>query len=102
MTSDGLRCGGRERSARISRRCIGRDKRRSDWVRQYWGIENGLHYRRDVTRHEDQTRFSLPNLAKSMAAINNFVIGLVGKLGLTNLAQTRRQFAYQIASQLMA
>ena len=72
------------------------------WIRQYWGIENGLHYRRDVTLHEDQTRFSLPNLAKSMAAINNFVIGLVRKLGLTNLAQTRRQFAYQITSQLMA
>ena len=25
-------------------------------LRQYWGIEAGLHFRRDVTLHEDATR----------------------------------------------
>ena len=33
------------------------------WIRDYWGIENGLHYRRDVTLREDATRISQPALA---------------------------------------
>ena len=28
------------------------------WTRAYWGIENGFHYRRDVTLREDATRIS--------------------------------------------
>jgi predicted transposase YbfD/YdcC len=45
-------------------------------IRSYWGIENGLHYRRDVTLQEDATRMSNTNLAHSMASINNLVLGL--------------------------
>lgn len=45
-------------------------------VRSYWGIENGLHYRRDVTLREDATRMTNTNLAHAMATINNLVIGL--------------------------
>ncbi len=70
------------------------------WTRQYWGIENGLHYRRDVTLREDPTRISRPALAKTMAAINNFVVGLTQKMGYSNLAAARRLFDAQIAVQL--
>jgi predicted transposase YbfD/YdcC len=70
------------------------------WTRHYWRIENGLHYRRDVTLREDATRISQPALAKSMAAINNFVIGLSQKLGYSNLASARRIFNARIAAQL--
>lgn len=70
------------------------------WTRDYWGIENGLHYRRDVTLREDATRFSQPALARAMAVINNFLIGLVRKLGYRNLAAARRCFNAQIAAQL--
>jgi predicted transposase YbfD/YdcC len=70
------------------------------WVRHYWGIENGLHYRRDVTLHEDATRSSEPSLAKTIAAINNFVVGLTQKLGYFNLASARRVFDVKIAGQL--
>ena len=70
------------------------------WTRQYWGIENGLHYRRDVTLHEDATRISEPALAKTIAAINNFVVGLSQKLGYSNLASARRTFDARIAAQL--
>jgi hypothetical protein len=45
-------------------------------IRSYWGIENGLHYRRDVTLQEDATRMTNTNLAHVMATINNLVIGL--------------------------
>lgn len=62
------------------------------WTRDHWGIENGLHYRRDVTLSEDAIRMSNPRQAETMAVLNNFVIGLVRKLGLTNLASAQRTF----------
>jgi len=54
-------------------------------LRSYWGIENGLHYRRDVTLREDQTRMTIGNAGRVMACLNNLVIGLVF---------THTQFAY--------
>jgi predicted transposase YbfD/YdcC len=71
-----------------------------DWIRAYWGIENGLHYRRDKTLQEDATRFSLPKMPAVMATINNFVIGLTQKLGYANLPEARRIFDWSIACQL--
>lgn len=71
-----------------------------DWIRAYWGIENGLHYRRDKTLQEDATRFSLPKMPAVMATINNFVIGLTQKLGYSNLPEARRIFDWSIACQL--
>ena len=62
------------------------------WTRSYWGIENGLHYRRDVTLDEDSTRMSSISLSETMAVLNNFVVGLVSKLGFRNLASAQRMF----------
>jgi predicted transposase YbfD/YdcC len=55
------------------------------WTRDHWGIENGLHHRRDVTLKEDATRMSSPSQANVVATMNNFIVGLAGKLGFTNL-----------------
>jgi predicted transposase YbfD/YdcC len=62
-------------------------------TRQYWGIENGLHYRRDVTLHEDGTRLTVGNSGHSMAILNNLTIGLCLQHGHDNLAKARRLFA---------
>lgn len=63
-------------------------------TRSYWGIENGLHYRRDVTLHEDQTRMSRKNAARVMACLNNLVLGLlIGKFKYRYLPSARRFFA---------
>jgi hypothetical protein len=51
-----------------------------------------LHYRRDKTFQEDQTRMTRPTLGRAMACINNLVIGLFNCHGLVNHAQVRRQF----------
>lgn len=67
-------------------------KRLLEIVRSEWGIENGLHYRRDVTFHEDQTRMTRPAMGRAMACVNNAVIGLLNHLGFTNHAHARRQF----------
>jgi predicted transposase YbfD/YdcC len=65
-----------------------------DKIRSYWGIENGLHYRRDVTLHEDQTRMGKQNAARLMACLNNFVLSLlIGKLKFRYLPSARRYFA---------
>lgn len=61
-------------------------------VRSEWGIENGLHYRRDVTFQEDQTRMTNKTAARAMATFNNLVIGLLKRQGFDNLAQARRFF----------
>jgi predicted transposase YbfD/YdcC len=64
-----------------------------EMTRSYWGIENGLHYRRDVTLNEDRTRMTKGNLAQAMACINNLVIGLlIGKLNYHYLPDARRFF----------
>jgi hypothetical protein len=61
-------------------------------VRSQWGIENGLHYRRDKTFQEDQTRLTRPALGRAIACINNLVIGLLNLAGFRNHAKARRQF----------
>lgn len=60
--------------------------------RSEWGIENGLHYRRDVTFQEDHTRMTSKSLARSMAIINNLVISLLNHSGFSNHARARRIF----------
>jgi predicted transposase YbfD/YdcC len=59
-------------------------------VRCEWGIENGLHYRRDVTFEEDKTRMKRKSGAQVLAAINNLVVSLLAKQGNSNHAQARR------------
>ena len=62
-------------------------------IRSYWGIENGLHYRRDVTLREDRTRMTKGNTAQVMACLNNLVIGLVAtKTDFAYLPHARRYF----------
>jgi predicted transposase YbfD/YdcC len=62
------------------------------WTRQHWGIENKLHYRRDVTLREDSTRMKQTHQAQVVATLNNFVIALATYLGFSNLASARRFF----------
>lgn len=65
-------------------------KRLLEIVRSEWGIENGLHYRRDVTFQEDATRMTRKNVGRAMAAINNLVASLLAIQGFQNFAQARR------------
>jgi predicted transposase YbfD/YdcC len=60
--------------------------------RQHWGIENGLHYRRDVTLHEDAGRTRTTAFGHLMATLNNLVIGLTIGRAWTNLAKARRYY----------
>lgn len=65
-------------------------------ARGEWGIENGLHYRRDVTLAEDACQLRRGDGPQVMAALNNAVIGLFGQTGEENLAAMQRTFAYHL------
>ena len=62
-------------------------------ARGHWGIENGLHYRRDETLREDWCHLRLGHAQRMMAAINNLVLGLLLRRGVNNVPQQRRRFA---------
>lgn len=64
----------------------------SNLIRAYWGIENGLHNRRDVTFREDTIRQTVGNAGHVMATLNNLTIGILRSLGFANIAQARRSF----------
>jgi predicted transposase YbfD/YdcC len=64
--------------------------------RTHWGIETGLHYRRDVTLKEDATRMTTGHMGKVMAALNNLVLALIRQAHFHNAAQARRWFAAHI------
>lgn len=61
-------------------------------VRSEWGIENGLHYCRDVTFQEDHIRSTRGKAGHAMAVLNNLIIGLLAFKGFDNFARARRWF----------
>lgn len=60
--------------------------------RAHWGIENGLHYRRDETFREDRCRLRGQG-AHAMAVLNNLVLGLLRRCGYDNVPDGRRYYA---------
>lgn len=64
-----------------------------DKIRSYWGIENGLHYRRDVTLREDFTRMTQGRTGHAMACLNNLILGiLLSKKKYRTIPTARRYF----------
>lgn len=62
-------------------------------LRSYWHIENRLHYPRDVTLHEDQTRFKKCSAAHCMAILNNLVLAVLANSDFPFIPSARRFFA---------
>jgi predicted transposase YbfD/YdcC len=65
-----------------------------EMTRSYWGIENGLHYRRDVTLREDYTRLTKGRAGQAMACLNNLILGiLLSKKKYRTIPTARRYFS---------
>jgi len=47
------------------------------YVQQHWGIESGLHYRRDVTLGEDRIRARINQVAHVHAILNNIAVAFL-------------------------
>jgi predicted transposase YbfD/YdcC len=60
--------------------------------RAHWQIETGLHYRRDVTFHEDATRMTVGAAARILSIVHDLVLGLLKRAGFSNAAKGRRWF----------
>jgi predicted transposase YbfD/YdcC len=60
--------------------------------RAHWQIETGLHYRRDVTFHEDATRMTVGPAARILSIVHDLVLGLLKRAGFSNAAKGRRWF----------
>jgi len=68
--------------------------------RAHWGIENGSHYRRDVTFGEDRCRMKSKTGAQALAVFNNLAIRLICHAGWANTAQARRHYDANIGKAL--
>lgn len=60
--------------------------------RKHWLVETGLHYRRDVTFHEDATHMTIGPSGRILATIHNLIIGLIKRAGYDNAAKARRYY----------
>ncbi|MGC1459169.1 MAG: ISAs1 family transposase [Steroidobacteraceae bacterium] len=49
--------------------------------REHWGIENKLHYVRDVTCREDQARTNAGHAPQALAALRNTALTVLRRLG---------------------
>lgn len=65
------------------------------WWRGHWGIENRVHYVRDVTFGEDRCRVRTDSAPQTLAACRNVAINFLRICGCTNIAAALRQYAYQ-------
>lgn len=65
-------------------------------VRGHWQIENGLHYRRDVSLDEDASLARMGHAPEVLAMLNNVVCTLVAQAKLPNLAAVQRAMAAHV------
>ena len=63
------------------------------WTQGHWGIENRVHWVRDVTFDEDRSQVRTGNAPHVMAALRNTAINLLRLAGWTNIAQALRHHA---------
>lgn len=63
------------------------------WVQGHWGIENRLHWVRDVTFDEDRSQVRTGAAPQVMATLRNLDISLLRLAGWTNIAHALRHHA---------
>ncbi len=78
---------------------LSRDQAGAAWlgelIRAHWGIENRLHYVRDVTLGEDANRVRTVSSPQVLAALRNAVIHLLEEVDAPSKAAATRRFAAQ-------
>ena len=65
-------------------------------TRGHWGIETGLHSRRDGSLQEDAMRTRKGQAPQVLASLNNLALGLLGRQGISNVAEAQRAIAYHL------
>jgi len=60
-------------------------------IREYWHVENKVHYVRDVTQGEDASRIRVQPLPNIFALARNLALNLYRDHGFDNMAQAQRK-----------
>nr|WP_145290711.1 ISAs1 family transposase [Rosistilla oblonga] len=90
---------GGERQTEISYAITSVDRERADardllkFVRGHWGIENRLHWVRDVAMGEDKCRARTGAIPQNLAALRNATLTLVRAKGHNAITSTLRRLA---------
>jgi predicted transposase YbfD/YdcC len=63
-------------------------------IRGYWGVENKVHYVRDVTQGEDASRIRTNPLVQIWAVARNFALNIYRDYGFNNMAQAQRRTGF--------
>lgn len=66
-------------------------------IRGHWGIENRIHWVRDVTFDEDRSQVRVGSGPQVMAALRNTAVGLLRLNGVRNIAAATRTCAWHAA-----
>lgn len=61
-------------------------------IREHWGIENRLHWRRDVTLGEDACQTRTGPVPSLLAQLNSAVLSLMDRIGVRNVPRQMRYF----------
>ncbi len=64
------------------------------WVQNHWGIENRLHWVRDVTFDEDRSQVRTGPLPRIMASLRNTALNLLRLIGRTEIAAATRHHSH--------
>jgi predicted transposase YbfD/YdcC len=67
-------------------------------IRGYWGVENKVHYVRDVTQGEDKSRIRTTPLVQLFAVARNMALNLYREQGFSNMAQAQRFCSYTLST----
>lgn len=67
-------------------------KRLLQLSRDHWGIENRLHWRRDVTLGEDRCQTRTGAVPSLLAQLNSTVLSVMDRVGVRNVARQMRSF----------
>lgn len=68
----------------------GKPNQLAGYVRSHWGIENKVHWVRDVTYDEDRSQIRTGTGPQVMAALRNLAISALRLAGATNIAAATR------------
>ena len=63
--------------------------------RGHWGIENQVHWVRDVVFGEDQSQVRTGSAPQLLAALRNLVMGLLRLTGVKNIAAALRHYGWK-------
>ena len=65
-------------------------------IRGYWGVENKVHYCKDVTLGEDRSRIRTEPLPQIWSIARNLTLNLYREAGFNNMAQAKRKSQFNL------